>query len=106
MIRLLIRFWAGWLLNAIAPQMAEQNIRSFQDYQTEGTLVRDVAIDMLLLEPDRTPLYVLTNNSKRKKTVYNPIFEWPEDQDLPMLGTVSNGTTALASNATNIPVQD
>lgn len=86
--------------------MAEQAIRTFQDYQTEGTLVRDVSVDMLLLEPDRTPLYVLTNNSKRKKTVYNPIFEWPEDQDLPMLGTVSNGTTNLSSVATAIPVQD
>jgi hypothetical protein len=86
--------------------MAEQAIRTFQDYQTEGTLVRDVSVDMLLLEPDRTPLYVLTNNSKRKKSVYNPIFEWPEDQDLPMLGTVSNGTTALSSVATAIPVQD
>jgi len=86
--------------------MAEQAIRTFQDYQTEGTLVRDVSVDMLLLEPDRTPLYVLTNNSKRKKSVYNPVFEWPEDQDLPMLGTVSNGTTALSSVATAIPVQD
>ena len=105
MIRFLVTFWANWLIQAIAPH-AEQAIRTFQDYQTEGTLVRDVSVDMLLLEPDRTPLYVLTNNSKRKKSVYNPIFEWPEDQDLPMLGTVSNGTTALASNATNIPVQD
>jgi len=86
--------------------MAEQAIRTFQDYQTEGTLVRDVSVDMLLLEPDRTPLYVLTNNSKRKKSVYNPIFEWPEDQDLVMLGTVNGGTATFASNATNIPVAD
>jgi hypothetical protein len=86
--------------------MAERNIRSFQDYQTEGTLVRDVNTDMLLLEPDRTPLYVLTNNSKRKKSVYNPIFEWPEDADMPMIGAVSNGTTNYASNATNVFVAD
>ncbi len=86
--------------------MAEQNIRTFADYATEGSSVRDVSVDMLLLEPDRTPLYVLTNNMKRKKSVYNPTIEWPEDQDLPMLGTVSNGTTNLSSAATNIPVQD
>jgi hypothetical protein len=86
--------------------MAERNIRTFQDYQTEGTQVRDVNTDMLLLEPDRTPLYVLTNNSKRKKAVYNPIFEWPEDADMPMIGVVSNGTTAYAAGATNILVAD
>lgn len=86
--------------------MAERNIRSFQDYQTEGTNVRDVNTEMLLLEPDRTPLYVLTNNSKRKKSVYSPIFEWPEDADMPMIGAVSNGTTAYASNVTNVAVAD
>lgn len=86
--------------------MAEQAIRTFQDYQTEGTFVRDVNVEMLLLDPDRTPLYVLTNNAKRKKAVYNPIFEWPEDADMPMIGTMSNGTTAIASNATGLPVAD
>ena len=86
--------------------MAEQGIRTFQDYQTENTLVRDVSVDMLLLEPDRTPLYVLTNNAKRKKSVFNPVFEWPEDQDLVMLGAVNGGSTALAAGATNIPVVD
>ena len=86
--------------------MAEQGIRTFQDYQTEATLVRDVNVEMLLLDPDRTPLYVITNNAKRKKSVYNPIFEWPEDADLPLICTVSNGTTAMASNVTAIPVAD
>lgn len=86
--------------------MAEQAIRTFQDYQTEASLVRDVDTQMLLLDPDRTPLYVITNKAKRKKAVYNPIFEWPEDTDLPLIGAVSNGTTNLSSVATAIPVAD
>lgn len=60
---------------------------------------------MLLLEQDRTPLYVLTNNSKRKVQVYSPRIEWFEDADLLMSGAVSNSTD-YASNATGIIVAD
>ena len=86
--------------------MAERAIRSFQDFQTEATAVRDVDTEMTILDRDRTPLYVITVNAKRKKVARNPIFEWREDVDMAMIGIVSNGTTALASNATGIPVAD
>lgn len=86
--------------------MAERNIRSFQDFQTEATQIRDVDTEMSILDVDRTPLYVITTNAKRKKVAKNPVFEWPEESDMPMIGLVSNGTVNLASNATGIPVSD
>lgn len=88
--------------------MAGTNVtRSFNTFVgTETSNVRYVDDKMILLEQDRTPLYVLTNANKRKETVYTPRVEWLEDQDLGMIGTVSNGTTAYASNATGIFVQD
>lgn len=86
--------------------MADQSVRSFNSFISETSNVREVSTKMLLLEPDRTPLYVLTNNSKRKVPVSAPRIEWFEDADLGMIGTVSNGTTAYASNATGVFVAD
>lgn len=86
--------------------MADKNVRSFNSFVSETSNVRDVSDKMLLLEQDRTPLYVLTNNSKRKVPTTSPRIEWFEDADLGMIGTVSNGTTAYASNATGIFVSD
>src|ERR1043165_3945039 len=83
-----------------------RGVSSFNSFTTETSNVRDVSTRMILLEQDRTPLYVLTNNSKRKVTVTSPRIEWLEDQDLPMLGTVSNGTTDYSSTNTSIFVTD
>ena len=82
------------------------NPQSFNTFVTEGSNVRDVAEDMLYLDENRTVLYTLTNAAKRKKPATSPRIEWFEENDLGMLGTVSNGTTAYASNATGIFVQD
>jgi hypothetical protein len=86
--------------------MADKNVRSFNSFISETSNVRDVSSKMLLLEQDRTPLYVLTNNSKRKVPTTSPRIEWFEDADLGMIGTVSNGTTNYASNATGVFVSD
>lgn len=86
--------------------MADKSVRNFQSFTSETSNVRDVSTRMMLLEPDRTPLYVLTNNAKRKVTVTSPRIEWFEDADLGMIGTVSNGTTNYAAGATQIFVQD
>lgn len=51
-------------------------ISSFNSFTTETSNVRDVSTRLLLLEPDRTPLYVLTNNSKRKVNVFSPRIEY------------------------------
>jgi hypothetical protein len=82
------------------------NPQSFNTFVTEASNVRDVAEDMLYLDENRTVLYTLTNAAKRKKNATAPRIEWFEENDLTMLGAVSNGTTAYASNATGVFVAD
>jgi hypothetical protein len=61
---------------------------------------------MLKLEPDAAPLFVLTNNAKRRKPAISPKIEWFEDAEAPLWGQANNGTTDYASNATQILVTD
>lgn len=83
------------------------NPQSFSTFATtEASNVRDVAEDMLYLDENRTVLYTLTNAAKRKKNATAPRIEWFEENDLGMIGTVSNGTTAYASGSTGIFVTD
>lgn len=79
--------------------------RNVNQSSTEGVLVRDVANDMVLLEPDTTPLLVLTTNTKRKKGAKAPKFEWVEDKEVTFWAQ-ANGTTDYASNSTQIAVAD
>lgn len=85
---------------------ADGNVRSFNSFISETSNVRDVSTRMLLLDKNRTVLYTLTNNSQRKVNVSSPRIEWFEDNDLTMLGAVSNGATAYSSVATGIFVAD
>jgi hypothetical protein len=78
---------------------------SFNSFVSETSNVRDVSTRLLNLEPDRTPLYVLTNNSKRKVNVFSPRIEFFEDADLIMLGQ-SNGTLAATSSSGSVGVVD
>lgn len=78
---------------------------SFNSFTTETSNVRDVSTRLLNLEPDRTPLYVLTNNSKRKVNVYSPRIEFFEDADLVMVGT-ANGTVTATNTSNTITVID
>lgn len=80
--------------------------QSFNTFVTEASNIRDVAEDMLYLDENRTVLYTLTNAAKRKKNATAPRIEWFEENDLGMLGTVSNGTTNFSSVATGIFVTD
>lgn len=80
--------------------------RSFNQMVTDTTQVRDVSEQMVLLEPDANPLYVLTNAAKRKQPSIAPRFEWVEDQEVAMWGQASNGTTDYSSAATNFAVAD
>src|SRR6185312_15486475 len=73
---------------------------------TDTTNVRDVSEQMVLLEPDAAPLFVLTNAAKRKQPTIGPRFEWVEDNEVSLWGQASNGTTDYASNVTNIAVAD
>jgi hypothetical protein len=85
--------------------MAVRSTSSFNSFTTETSNVRDVSTRLLNLEPDRTPLYVLTNNSKRKVNVFSPRIEFFEDADLVMVGT-SNATVANSSVANTLTVLD
>jgi hypothetical protein len=85
--------------------VAVRAVSTFGDFVTETSNVRDVSTRLLLLEVDRTPLYVLTNNSKRKVSVYSPRIEWFEDADL-VLTTTMNGTAAVGAAGTTINVTD
>lgn len=94
-------------VSMIPPQVyAGSASRNVNQSSTEGVLVRDVANDMVLLEPDTTPLLVLTTNTKRKQGTKAPKFEWVEDSEVAFWGQVSNGTTDLSNAATAIPVAD
>jgi hypothetical protein len=79
--------------------------RSFDQFVTDTTNVRDVSEQMVLLEPDAAPLFVLTNAAKRKQPTIGPRFEWVEDTEVSLWGYASQ-TTDYTSAATNILVAD
>src|SRR5215469_759840 len=79
--------------------------RSFNQMVTDTTNVRDVSEQMVLLEPDAAPLFVLTNAAKRKQPSIGPRFEWVEDTEVSLWGQASN-TADYASNVTTILVAD
>jgi hypothetical protein len=79
--------------------------RNVNQSSTEGILIRDVANDMVLLEPDTTPLLVLTTNSKRKTGCKAPKFEWVEDSEV-SFWTQANAGADIAAGAVSVPVLD
>ena len=85
--------------------MALTVARSFNQFVTDTTNVRDVSEQMVLLEPDAAPLFVLTNAAKRKQPTIGPRFEWVEDTEVSLWGQ-SSATTDWTSAATNILVAD
>lgn len=85
--------------------MALQVSRSFDQFVTDTTNVRDVSEQMVLLEPDAAPLFVLTNAAKRKQPTIGPRFEWVEDTEVSLWGQ-SSQTVDYSSAATNILVAD
>ena len=85
--------------------MALTVTRNFDQFVTDTTNVRDVSEQMVLLEPDAAPLFVLTNAAKRKQPTIGPRFEWVEDNEVSLWGQANN-TADYASNATNIVVSD
>ena len=85
--------------------MALQVARSFNQFVTDTTNVRDVSEQMVLLEPDAAPLFVLTNAAKRKQPTIGPRFEWVEDTEVSLWGQSSAGAD-VASNTTSILVAD
>lgn len=85
--------------------MALQVARSFDQFVTDTTNVRDVSEQMVLLEPDAAPLFVLTNAAKRKQPTIGPRFEWVEDSEVSLWGQ-SSQTVDYTSVATNILVSD
>lgn len=85
--------------------MALTAARSFDQFVTDTTNVRDVSEQMVLLEPDAAPLFVLTNAAKRKQPTIGPRFEWVEDTEVSLWGQ-SSATTDWTSAATNVLVAD
>lgn len=74
--------------------------RSFNQFVTDTTQVRDVSEQMVLLEPDASPLWVMTNKAKRKQPAIAPRFEWVEDNEVALWGQVSlsaDTTSAVTS---------
>jgi len=63
---------------------------------TEGSLIRDVADRIALLQPDAAPLITFLNALKRKKEAGNPKFEWFEDDLVPnIIADASNSGTGV-----------
>ncbi len=70
--------------------MALAVARSFNQFVTDTTNVRDVSEQMVLLEPDAAPLFVLTNAAKRKQPTIGSRFEWVEDTEVSLWGYASS----------------
>ena len=85
--------------------MALVTTRSFNQFVTDTTNVRDVSEQMVLLEPDAAPLFVLTNAAKRKQPTIGPRFEWIEDTEVSLWGQASAGSD-YASTVVTILVAD
>ena len=85
--------------------MALTVTRSFNQMVTDTTQVRDVSEQMVLLEPDASPLFVLTNAAKRKQPTVAPRFEWVEDNEVALWSAQSSATDS-SSVLTNILVAD
>lgn len=79
--------------------------RNFDQMTVDTTQVRDVSEQMVLLEPDASPLFVMTNAAKRKQPTISPRFEWVEDTEVALWGQ-ANSTGDYSSVATTILVAD
>jgi hypothetical protein len=79
--------------------------RNFDQMVIDTTQVRDVSEQMVLLEPDASPLFVLTNKAKRKEGTVAPRFEWVEDTEVSLWGQVSNASD-YSTGVTSIAVAD
>ena len=82
-----------------------QTTRAVFQASQETTLKRDVDESMLKLEPDAAPLWVLTNQAKKRAPAIAPKYEWFEDAEAPLWGQVNNATDYNAA-ATQINVVD
>ena len=82
-----------------------QVARNFDQFVTDTTNVRDVSEQMVLLEPDAAPLFVLTNAAKRKQPTIGPRFEWVEDTEVSLWGYASSSSDA-SSVTTTLGVSD
>ncbi len=78
--------------------------RAVYHANAETTLKRDVDESMLKLEPDSAPLWVLTNQAKKRSPSVAPKFEWFEDAEVALWGQAT--ATAYATAATDIWVTD
>lgn len=79
--------------------------RSYFNSAQDSTLIRDVSEDMLMLEPDQSPLLVLTAKNKRKAPTDTPKFEWLEKAEVAVWDTVNSGAD-YAVGITAITVTD
>lgn len=77
---------------------------------TEGSLVRDVASRIALLQPEAAPLITFMSALKRKKEAKNPVFEWFEDDLAPVSivdgGGAGTGTSITVSAANGLAVRN
>lgn len=77
---------------------------------TEGSLIRDVADRIALLQPDAAPLITFMSALKRKKESGNPTFEWFEDDLSPVsildASGAGTGTTITVSAAHGLAVRN
>ncbi len=78
--------------------------RAVYHANAETTLKRDVDESMLKLEPDSAPLWVLTNQAKKRAPSVAPKFEWFEDAEAALWGQAT--ATAYSTTATDIWVTD
>lgn len=79
---------------------------------TEGSIIRDVAERINLLEPDAAPIVVLSSSMKRKAVAKAAKFEWFEDRlaqnTVTCSGAAGTGTTinVTAGQGTRVRVND
>lgn len=75
-----------------------------QSITNENTLVRNVGDEIVLLEPNGTPLLTFLMKLKKNKPTFSPRIEWLEDDFVARWGTVD--ATTVSTTGTSLGVVD
>jgi hypothetical protein len=77
-----------------------------QSITAENTLVRNVGEELVLLEPNGSPLLTFVMRMKKRKSVFSPRYEWLEDDYVARWAQNSSATVAANAASVTVTVTD
>lgn len=77
-----------------------------QSITAENVLVRNVGEELVLLEPNGSPLLTFMMRMKKRKAVFSPRYEWLEDDYVARWAQNSSATVAANVASTTVTVTD